>query len=171
MENKLLNKLHGFDCAPKDRFQLLTFNIFNTNELALYEFYITITDWDPRHKTYGCINTTDKEVSDILGCDKSTITRTRNKLIKKRWLFKQQDGTLKVKDFAKWTTEYWKKVKESGAKKHRAYADLHNKSATLHKEEFDLVSYKEKVSGDIDSTSAINTEEEFERLSKVIFKL
>lgn len=169
MKNKLLKKLYGFDCAPKDRFNLLIFGVLKFQEFILYEFYITITDWDRRHPTYGCVNTTNREVAILLGCDTSTITRNKNRLIAEGFLLKEPDGTFKTKDFEQWTWDYWKKVKDSGVKKHMVYADLHNESEYLHKSRFKQVSYKEKVSRDISLSSVINTEDEFEKAAKVIF--
>lgn len=170
MKNKLIKKLYGFDFAPKDRFNLLTFGILKLQEFVLYELYITITDWDRRHPTYGCVNTTNREVAALLCCNTSTITKNKNKLIEKGFLLKEPDGTFRTKDFEIWTWDYWKKIKDSGAKKHMVYADLHNKSVDLHENRFNSVAYKEKVNGDIDSPRAINTKEEVETFVPIIFK-
>ncbi|MEK7150779.1 MAG: hypothetical protein AAB783_01115 [Patescibacteria group bacterium] len=140
-----------------------------TQEFVLYEFYVTVTDWDAGHKAYGYTKATNREVAEILGCNTSTITRTRNKLIQKGWLIKDQDGTLRVKGFERWMNDYWKKIHDSGARKHRAYADVHNESAVLHKNEFGLVSYKEKVGGDMGLPDLINTAEDFEKACIKVF--
>lgn len=169
MKNKLLNKLYGFDFAPKDRFNLLTFGVLRVQEFVLYEFYIAISDWDRRHSTYGCVNATNQEVAKILGWDTSTVTRNKNKLIKEGWLSVVSGRTLEVRDYKKWTNDYWKNINSSNVKKHKAYADLHNESEYLHKSRFKQVSYKEKVSRDISLSSVINTEDEFEKAAKVIF--
>lgn len=170
MKNKILDKLHGFDCAPKDRFALLTFKVMTMSEFVIYEFCIAIRDWDTRHENYGCINSTNNQIASYLGFNTSTVTRIKNKLIEKGWLTKQSNGMIKIKDYSKWTTEYWKNIKDSGAKKHKAYADVHNAYANYHKDSFEKVSYKENVSVGISAMETINTAQDFERLVPDIFK-
>lgn len=103
MKNPLNKKLRGFQKAPRERFKLLRDGLLTVEELMLYEFYIAITDWDVAHNIYGKFQTTDDKVAKIMGWNsRSTVCIHRNRLLKKKFLVRDEDGLFSPKDFEDW---------------------------------------------------------------------
>jgi len=100
--NKLIKKLNGYQKANRERFLLLTFGELTLGEFVLYEFCITITDWDSRHyETYGTFKETNQQIAQMLDWkDGSTVSRYKKSLIEKGILELEGDR-LRVKDFEK----------------------------------------------------------------------
>lgn len=103
LTNSLLQKLKGYNKAPKERFLALHRGIITQEELLMYELGIAITDWDTEHLTYGTFCTTNREIAEILGWKSDTSAlRVKAGLIKKGLFIETEDGRIKVKGFDKW---------------------------------------------------------------------
>lgn len=104
-QNRLLSALHGFNKAPKERFNLLVNRVLDRQEFLVYEFCLAITTWDDIHypDRYGSFNATNREIGELLGgWSESNISRIRNRLAKKGYLKELDNGRTWVKDFDEW---------------------------------------------------------------------
>lgn len=101
--NSLLKKLKGYQRAPRGRFLLLKEGRLTQEELLLYELAVAITDWDPRHETYGTFEATNQEIADLLEWKSDTTPLKHKKsLIKKGMFIVAEDNRLIAKGFEKW---------------------------------------------------------------------
>lgn len=66
-------------------------------EYRIWDLYTTVYDWDSRHtETFGTIETTDAQVASLIGCDPSTVSRTRNILIQKGLIKQLENGLIQI---------------------------------------------------------------------------
>lgn len=101
--NPLLKKLKGFQKAFRGRFLWLTRRQLSQEELLLYELAVAITDWDPRHETYGSFDATNQDLAEILGWKSDTTAlKHKNSLIEKGIFKLRKDDRLEAKGFEKW---------------------------------------------------------------------
>ncbi|MCH7733048.1 MAG: hypothetical protein IIB44_11180, partial [Candidatus Marinimicrobia bacterium] len=62
-------------------------------EYRLWDLLLATYDWDKTHtETYGCVETTDRELAEILRWSASKVCRTRNTLTKKGLVNLTQSG-------------------------------------------------------------------------------
>lgn len=66
-------------------------------EYRIWDLYTTVYDWDSRHtETFGTIETTDAQVASLIGCDPSTVNRTKKLLIQKGLIKQLEDGLIQI---------------------------------------------------------------------------
>lgn len=66
-------------------------------EYRLLDLYGAVSGWDTRYSgQYETVQATDKEIAEILGCDKTTVSKTRKKLMLKNLVRKDGPGDYKI---------------------------------------------------------------------------
>ncbi len=152
--NRLLKKLNGYQKAPRARFKLLLEGRVTQEEFLLYELAVAITDWDPRHETYGTFEATNQELAEPLGWKSDTTALTHKKSLIRKNLFIVVDGNrIKAKGFDKWQlrTLNPSKNKDETAEKQLNTSKIEDKPSEIKKNlsqnnDYSLVSSKVDLS-------------------------
>lgn len=178
LTNSLLQKLKGFNKAPKERFLALHKGIITQEELLMYELGIAITDWDTEHLTYGTFYTTNRELAEILGWKSDTSAlRVKTALIRKGLFIETEDGRIRVKGFDIWLLRKSSSKIESSSLKIKT-PPLNIEREALNKEEiptqndyYSLSSFKDNLGSYPKDVKDINESISDEELSKIIFDI
>jgi hypothetical protein len=172
-KNPLHKKLRGFQKAPKARFKLFgTPWKLTPQEFVLYEFAIAITDWDPRHDTYGTFTGSNQDIADVLGWKSDvTVLRLKRSLIKKGLFLPAEDTLLKARGFESWKVRKSTDSQETpinsqipSSKKQDSSDKSQPKQAQI--TNYSLGSYKDSI-GSFKDTNGL-TDEEIKEINEIV---
>lgn len=147
-ENRIKKRLKGYISHPRERFFLLQSKVLTPQEFVVYEFYLSIADWDKKHsKKFTTFYAPNKDVATYLGYKAdSTISRIRTTLLEKGLiLWKPELNRFEVPDFKIWTCTLPAKVQAHIAEMEIELAEMQKYSANLQEVKVKSVSYKEDV--------------------------
>jgi hypothetical protein len=90
-------KLNGYRCSHRNRWLLIFDGKLSLQSLSLFEFYIDISDFDPKHLAYGTFKIDFSKISSIFLCSPNTVRNWHNQL-KKHGLIQSTDerGVYKI---------------------------------------------------------------------------
>lgn len=76
-------KLNGFRASHRNKWILVACRLITQQELSLYEYYVDVADFDPRHNVFGCFEDDLYQTANIFQYSSLTSVRSkRNKLVK-----------------------------------------------------------------------------------------
>jgi len=79
-------KLKGYRVSHRNKWLILQNRILTLQELALFEFFIDISDFDPRHDKFGIFEVFLDEVSDVFGKSQDSIRIWHKGLLTKKFI-------------------------------------------------------------------------------------
>lgn len=80
-QNIYYKKLNGYRCDHRNKWYLVSEKILTLSELALFDFYIDISDFDTKHTTFGMFEVDFLCISQIFNCSQSSIRYRHNRLM------------------------------------------------------------------------------------------
>lgn len=160
----------GYIILPRGILSVLSINL-SVIELAYFIIFLTQADYDSRHKeTYAIILRDDKQIAEINKVNLSTITKNKNKLIKRGYIYKNTYGNyyipllpLFIKENAHMVAGLnFAQAKELFAPSHLNPADLKDKIAKMHMDnvEFSIGTSQKKSKSTFSSKEALSSSNE-----------
>lgn len=94
---KLENRFIGYHRHFRNRFDLIKSGILTNSEFILLDLcFSALVDWDKHHTTYETFDFTNAEISTILRCDETTVSKNMASLVKKGFISNREGRFRKV---------------------------------------------------------------------------
>src|SRR3990167_11412807 len=76
-----MKKLNGYRPTHRNKWVLIREKILTLQELALWEFYADIVDFDKKHEKFGLFEVDFVDIASLFNCSSNTIRNWHNKLV------------------------------------------------------------------------------------------
>ena len=92
--------MKGYRATHRNRWTLLKRNILTAKEFLLFEYYLDLMDWDPKHRIYGEFQTFLEDTATVFDLSEDAIRIWHNGLVSKNFilLVSKRLGKYKIKN-------------------------------------------------------------------------